>query len=285
MRSLQCVGTCRSGRRCSITAASNLLDSATGRLAAAPLKAGGAYCLFHATLFVAEPVRMDDGVVFYVDLETTGLSILDDGIVEMAAVEMVTGAAFATVVRSTCSSTAAVHGIEQSEIDQGPPFEIAFRRMVHFIENIAATALLEDSDSSCDELPTTRLRHAVPDVVVAAHNGAKFDFPFLVRECVRHGVSLHDMERWRYVDTLAAVRAIDTEIFGGCLKLQCLRHRARSSEGPNAHRALDDCLLLRDVVGHMSAALGITSFALLEPFLIRLDVSATAANLSALVDA
>ena len=68
----------------------------------------------------------------------------------------------------------------------------------------------------------------------------KFDFPVLLAECVRHGLSLSlaPFSRWLFVDTLAILEATK-QIVGpssaSCLKLQCL---ARTyAEDLRAHRA------------------------------------------------
>ena len=54
------------------------------------------------------------------------------------------------------------------------------------------------------------------------HNGIKFDFPFLLSECYRARLPLDFFTKLKYVDTLSIVRAIDGQLYGGCMKLQCM---------------------------------------------------------------
>ena len=87
-----------------------------------------------------------------------------------------------------------------------------------------------------------------PEIVVVAHNGIKFDFPFLLSECYRARMSLDFFAKLKYVDTLSIVRAIDGHLYGGCMKLQfMLLHLGERGEGTSlrAHRALDETLCHR----------------------------------------
>ena len=59
---------------------------AAGRSVAAPLRKGSSFCLFHAVPFSTKPVRPTGPiVVIYLDLETTGVDVSRDRIVEIAA--------------------------------------------------------------------------------------------------------------------------------------------------------------------------------------------------------
>ena len=119
------------------------------------------------------------------------------------------------------------------------------------------------------------------DVMIVAHNGIKFDFPFLCAEVLRAGIAPVDMADWVYVDTLDVLRVTDHT--GECNKLQCA---FRSCSGPpslRAHRALDDCIALRSVVQHISASLGVAPFVLLRQFASRMDDNATLLQLTALL--
>ena len=81
----RCAGITRAGKQCSITGASTFVDD-HGRLVAEPLRRGGNYCTFHAKPFCTTPVETErDCVVIILDLETTGVDITRDRIVEMAA--------------------------------------------------------------------------------------------------------------------------------------------------------------------------------------------------------
>ena len=49
-----------------------------------------------------------------------------------------------------------------------------------------------------------------------------------------------------------------------------------------AHRALDDCLCLRAVVDRVAESYGVRALDLLRPLVVRLDVVASAAQVSTL---
>ena len=152
------------------------------------------------------------------------------------------------------------------------------------------------------------LKESPPAVVLVAHNGLKFDFPILFVEMLRCGIGLEPCERWYFVDTLHLFRAVDADLTGGCVKLQCLLTRLRASDGGlQAHRALDcrrnlslpldcplpnsgnvfhqqdDCFALRGVTQHLAASLGVSVFAVLFPHCVSLDKDATLVALSCML--
>jgi hypothetical protein len=108
----------------------------------------------------------------------------------------------------------------------------------------------------------------------------RFDFPLLLCELLRHGLSCTPFERWLFVDTLVALQAARRH---GCLKLQCLSLRVMADTG-RAHRALDDCVSLRQVVVAAAIALGIPPSTWLRDFAQELDVPPSVAQLSVLMD-
>ena len=309
----RCTGTARSGLQCSITTASKLLDS-TGHLAARPLQRGGERCSFHAQWFCKSPLLFDDcdvsrfdtWLLFFIDFETTGLSIVDDEICEIGVVAADSGAVFSTVVRPPVLPTdSGVHGICPEELSQGPGFAEAFRRLCGFFEELSLRALTnDDSSSDCSlcnsssmitsgnqltagecffrdpsgRLP--RLRERPPAIMLAAHNGSKFDFPMLLSSCWRHNVPLSALGSWSYVDTLDLLRAISAPSDGvsSCLKLQCQRAGLHGSFA--AHRALDDALVLAAVVRRAAESVDAPSLQLLARFAYMLDVNATAGQLA-----
>ncbi len=255
-------------------------------LVAAPLLAGCSCCLFHMSTFVVQSAPTEHMLVTFLDLETTGLSLADDRIVEIGALALKSGATFARVVRpiGAQSSATCVHGIEESELEQGPLFAEAFERLVHFLDTLSETAMASDGESSEDELPPLKVRAEPPLICLAAHNGFRFDYPMLLCECLRNHIPWCPMMRWRYVDTLVLTRALDVELYGGCLKLQCLVRRCASHTDLRAHRALDDSIFLRDVVVNFSQLLDTTVVDLLRPFVVSMEWQATGASLSVLLD-
>ena len=276
MAGVQCCGVTRSGRRGSIACTSLMVDALSGNLVAEPLKRGGSHCLYHAVYFCAREVVVQDTVVVFLDLETTGLSILTDNIVEIGVVDE-HGATFSTVVcPPIVPAGPAVHGIEHSELQHGPAFACAFDRLARFLDHLAENAVTDD-DSSADEVAALpNLRSELPEVVVVAHNGMKFDFAMLLSECCRCSLPLRPLTRWKYADTLAVAKAAGML---DCAKLQCML-RATGCEGElRAHRALDDAIALRGVVKYMAEALGVSTPNLLRRFVCELDLPASAAQL------
>ena len=92
----QCNGVTKQGCRCSITSDCELKDSSGARVSD-PLLHGGARCLFHTEIFTYCPCVVTDGLVFFLDFETTGLNVLKHHIVEIAVLSQC-NAVFQTVV-------------------------------------------------------------------------------------------------------------------------------------------------------------------------------------------
>ena len=184
----RCSGTTRAGKHCSIAESCTLTDD-RGRLVAEPLRRGGDYCVFHAKPFSAEPTFLDDGrtvVLVFLDLESTGVDIARDRIVELAAVHAPVdvrflGGGFSTLVRvdptilkERGSAAAVVHGITDEEIALGTNFVVAWDRFVHWTEdllNIAVTQSGEDSDDDDHVNSLPRMPVEPPILLLAAHNG------------------------------------------------------------------------------------------------------------------
>ena len=124
------------------------------------------------------------------------------------------------------------------------------------------------------------------EIVVVAHNGIKFDSPFLLSECYRARLPLDIFAKLKYVETLPMVRAIDGQLYGGCMNLQCiLLHLGERGEGTSlrAHRVLDDAIVLRDVVNNIAHRLGVSTSCLLSVFSHELDLGASIAHLSSMI--
>jgi DNA polymerase III epsilon subunit-like protein len=257
-------------------------DSA-GRFVAEPLRKGGAFCMMHTLLFSRTPAESGGSIVVYIDLETNSLDVLSGKIVEIGALVDGSRNMFSTVVHPGHDASlddASVHGIPHQELLSGPCFAEAFGRLEHFLRYASLSVLESDDDSEDDRLPAVGMQQNL-DVALVAHNGAKFDFPFLLSECLRVGLGPAAMSSWIYVDTLDVLSATDRA--GECKKLQCALRACCGSANLRAHRALDDCIALGAVVRHVSASLGIKPWALLRPFAYRLDETATIAQMSALL--
>ena len=178
--------------------------------------------------------------------------------------------------------TGAVHGISPETLLQGPPFREAFQHLEQFLRyaSVSVPASETDSEDDAAQAPAAYMKPDL-DIVLTGHNSFRFDYQFLLAECLRCGLGASAMARWLYVDTMDLLRA--TDCAGECKKLQCA---FRACSGPSclrAHRALDDCVALEAVVEHVSARLGVSSLKLLRIFARRMDDAATVAQLGALV--
>ena len=193
-------------------------------------------------LFTTYPTELGDAVVAYIDLETDSLDPLSWNIVEIGALVGGSRAAFSTVVNPGCRGTreaGAVHGIAQEELEHGPPFVEAFQRLDQFLRFASVSVLASDSDSGDDEAAPPAAMRPDLEIALVGHNALRFDYPFLLAECLRAGLGSSTMSRWVFVDTMDLLRA--TDCAGECKKLQC--SFARVCSGPSmlqAHRALDD---------------------------------------------
>ena len=279
---VQCSGTTKSGLRCSITSLSKMRDSA-GRSVADPLRKGGAFCMLHTVLFCVVPARASESLIAYIDLETTSLDVLSGRIVEVGALIHGSHCMFSTVVhpgRGVCPDDAAVHGIPHDELLSGPCFSVAFGRLDAFLRYASLSVLESDGDSDDDPVAAAAMKQEL-DITLVAHNGAKFDFPFLLCECLRAGLGSSAMSGWMYADTLHLLQATDSA--GECNKLQCAFRACSGPHGLRAHRALDDCIALEQVVRHVSESVGVTPWALLRPFAFRMSQAQTVAQMTALM--
>ena len=176
MAFIRCCAIIRKGIRCSITATSRLTDEG-GRLIGALLLYDGNYCRLHARPFCAFPADfVGPAVVLLLDLETTGVDVASDEIIEFAAFGS-KGGKFSTVVKVSAPDTAFhVHGIEAIEVAQGPPFGLVWSRFVSFVEALQRLTVPDQSDSECEDTPLV-LPLEAPTVILAAHNRGQVRFP------------------------------------------------------------------------------------------------------------
>ncbi len=249
----QCTALTLAGKRCGITAESRMVDD-RGHKVNEPLLLGARQCRLHLQLFCTGPATVDDYLLFYLDFETSGLDIIEHYIVEIGVL-CESAACFQTVVCPPVFAEAVqVRGIPNEELKQRPTFVEAFLRMFRFCENLAEMALADD-DSSDDEVTTASLRGTPPRVLICAHNGRAFDFPFLCSMCLRSGLDIGRLARWLYLDSLEVFRAIDAGVHGGCVKLGGLLRSLAPAAELQPHRALEDCRALKAVVDTVCAAL------------------------------
>ena len=184
-----------------------------------------------------------------------------------------------TVLPAQIPDGPGVHGIDPEELLTSPRFDAAFAGFVGFIQAVVGTSIAEaqssDDDAESPGLPSVRF--PPPGVLLAAHNGLRYDFPLLISECLRHSCNVWILADWFYVDTLQVVRCCGQHVGDGCARLQCLS-RICSCSGRQAHRALDDTVACRDVVRHLAEHVGMTTVELLKLFAREVDLSATLVN-------
>ena len=273
-----------------------MLDS-SGRSVAAPLRKGSPLCLLHARPFSTQQASIEGPiVVVYIDLETTGIDVSRDRIVELAAAQgqeaaHVPGASFSEVVhvpsevRQTPGAQAAarVHGIPDDEIERGTSFPESWARFLYFAEACLSNAIDEGNDESEDDPSGPRPPDVPPNLLLVGHNSFRFDFAVLLFECERHNLSISPFRRWLFVDTLHVLEATKTELGAACLKLQCLFNTMADGRGLRAHRALDDWIALRHVVHSVACRLDCTVADLLCKFAFQWDEPASRSQVAALI--
>ena len=222
---MSCCGVTRAGRKCTLTRDSALKE-------AEPLRRGGTHCLFHARPFTTIPCLSEHPQsieILFLDLETTGVSVVEDRIVELAAVQVLpssefSGCSFSSTVfvetqllEARGQEAELVHGISQAEIAASPTFADVWKAFLQFVESLSNYHLQESHSDSDDDnpkgLPVTSEEY--PLILIGAHNGIKFDFAMLLFECYRHHMDMAVFEKWIFVDTMHIGFAA-REIMGSC---------------------------------------------------------------------
>lgn len=172
--------------------------------------------------------------IFY-DTETTGINAGKDFIVELAAYDPELDRTFEMLVKPGCpipAEASAVHKITNEMVEDAPSFAEVGKQFIEFCSG---------------------------DVVLIAHNNDAFDYHFLKNEFARHSIS---MPSWRFFDTLKWARRYRPDLPRHAL--QFLREAYKIAEN-NAHRALDDVIVLHQIFVHMTDDIDIeTACALLS---------------------
>ena len=162
--------------------------------------------------------------IFY-DTETTGIRPETDRVVEIAAYDPVLKKEFVSLVNPGMSiprDASAVHGITDDMVAEADDFGTVGQRFIEFCEG---------------------------DVMLIAHNNDNFDIHFLKAEFGRFDVA---MPEWRFFDTLKWARRYRKDLPRHAL--QFLRE-IYGFPANNAHRALDDVIILHKVYEAMTGDL------------------------------
>jgi DNA polymerase-3 subunit epsilon len=157
----------------------------------------------------------------YYDTETTGVKPKKDKIIEIAAYDPVNQKEFVSLINPFTpipAEASAIHHITDEMVSKAPSFkEVAF-----------------DFIDFC---------HG--DVVLIAHNNDNFDQLFLQAEFESAGIP---MPSWRYIDTLKWSRKYRPDLPRHSLQSLRELHQIPAN---NAHRALDDVIILHQVFTQM----------------------------------
>jgi DNA polymerase III subunit epsilon len=154
--------------------------------------------------------------IFY-DTETTGIRPEQDRVIEIAAYDPVNKTTFEKLINPGCAIPAeatAIHKITNEMVADCPSFEEISKEFIQFCEG---------------------------DVVLIAHNNDNFDLHFLRHEFARSKLSLPD---WKFFDTLKWSRRYRPDLPRHTL--QFLRE-IYGIPSNNAHRALDDVIVLHQI--------------------------------------
>jgi DNA polymerase III subunit epsilon len=157
----------------------------------------------------------------YYDTETTGIKFDKDRIIELAAYDPVEERSFCRFIHPGFpipKEASAIHNITDEMVADAPPFEEVGKAFAEF----------------CPD-----------NCVLIAHNNDSFDKLFVEAEYERSGLLLPE---WEYLDTLKWARRYRPD-----LPRHALQHlrEVYGITANNAHRALDDVMVLYEVFSKM----------------------------------
>ena len=168
--------------------------------------------------------------IFY-DTETTGIQVTKDFIVEIAAFDPVNNTTFEELVNPGYpipEDASRIHHITDDMVKDKPNFATVGEAFLEFCKG---------------------------DVILIAHNNDSFDQPLLENECKRHNLEMADLN---FLDSLKWARRYRPDLPKHTL--QYLR-QIYDIEENNAHRALDDVIILHKVFKGMTGDLTIEQVA------------------------
>jgi len=177
---------------------------------------------------------MSNRAIYY-DTETTGIKADRDRIIEIAAYDPANLRSFEKLINPGIpipAEATAIHHITNDMVAGSPDFSQVGQEFIEFCQG---------------------------DVILIAHNNDNFDLPFLRHEFTRHSLS---MPSWKCLDTLKWARRYRSDLPRHTL--QFLREIYGFPEN-NAHRALDDVIIMHQVFSSMIDDLSIDeAYALLN---------------------
>ena len=147
----------------------------------------------------------------FLDLETTGINIVKDRIVEIALLKInIDGSEEEKVLRinpemPVPEQSIAIHGITDEDLKDAPPFKEVARTLAKFIEG-------------CD---------------LAGFNSNRFDIPLLAEEFLRADVDI-DLKKKKFIDIQAIFHKMEKRTLAAAYKFYCQK------ELIDAHSAMAD---------------------------------------------
>lgn len=159
--------------------------------------------------------------IFY-DTETTGTRAEKDRVIEIAAFDPVNNLTFEKLINPGIPippDATAIHKITDEMVSSAPNFGAIGKEFIEFCQG---------------------------DVVLIAHNNDSFDLQFLKHEFARHQL---EMPSWKFLDSLKWARRYRRDLPRHTL--QSLRE-VYGIQANNAHRALDDVIVLHQVFTFMT---------------------------------
>lgn len=166
-------------------------------------------------------------IPIFFDTETTGLSAQSERIIEIAALNAKTGQSFVRLInpgRPIPPEASNIHKITDEMVQQAPTFLAVATEFIEFCK-----AAAKEVQGPCK-------------VALIAHNNIAFDLPFLKAEFDRNGLNLPS--EWVFLDSLYWAKHYRSDLPRHAL--QYLR-QIYGIEANQAHRALDDVVVLKEV--------------------------------------
>src|SRR5687768_15932387 len=155
----------------------------------------------------------------FFDLETTGLNISKDKIIEIAILKVYPDQREERYIKRINPGipippeSQAIHGISDADLKDCPGFD----KVVHEIKKF------------------------IGDADLAGYNSNKFDIPFLLEEFLRLGVEL-DMENHKFIDVQTIFHKMEQRTLGAAYRFYCQK------EIENAHSAEADIVATFEVL-------------------------------------
>lgn len=163
-------------------------------------------------------LKLTNPIVFF-DLETTGIDVVKDRIVEISLVKVMPDGAEEVKTRRINpgmpipAEASAVHGIKDEDVKDCPPFKSVAKSLANYIEG-------------CD---------------LAGYNSNKFDIPMLMEEFLRAGVDI-DLKKRKCVDVQNIFHKMEQRTLSAAYKFYC------EADLSNAHSAEADTLATYEIL-------------------------------------